>query len=215
MTPPLFIVLDGIDGCGKTTQGKRLKSHFIAAGHAAAYFEDPGSTPAATRIREILLDKDCPLSPKEQLLLYTAARSSLSSAIRDSLDRGEHVICSRWLSSTVAYQGYMEGLGPDTCVLLHRELQIRNPDLYLLMTVDPATGHARKHGADERFESRSLAWKTGLNALYGSNRLAHYLATSHTGVRRIPTAVVDANGTEDEVFQRVLAAVGPYLPTGV
>ncbi len=206
MTQPLFIVLDGIDGCGKTTQGKRLKAHLGLAGHETAYFEDPGGTPAATRIREILFDKDCPLSPKEQLLLYTAARNSLATAIKDRLNKGQHVVCSRWLSSTLAYQGFMGGLGADLCRSLHHQLRIPDPDLYLLMDVDPAVGHARKHGAGERFESKDLGWKTRLNYEFGT--MAEILEL-HSGV---VAEVVNANGTEDEVFDRILTKARVVFP---
>src|SRR5688572_11610264 len=102
-----FFVLDGIDGCGKSTQAARLVAA-LGSGPAgpALHLREPGSTPAGERIRALLLDPETALAPAAQVLLFAAARRQmLEELVAPALQLGRHVVCERFHPSTVAYQG--------------------------------------------------------------------------------------------------------------
>jgi len=106
-----FIVFEGLDGSGKTTQAKRLSRYFEERGMEVISLEEPGGTPLGERIREILLNEKSSLEPLTELLLYEAARHEITAqVIRPALERGATVICQRYGYSSVAYQGYGRGL---------------------------------------------------------------------------------------------------------
>jgi dTMP kinase len=106
-----FIVFEGLDGSGKTTQAQRLARHLQQRGSEVISVEEPGGTPLGEHIRTILLDETSSLEPLTELLLYAASRHELTHrVIRPSLERGAIVICQRYGYSSVAYQGYGRGL---------------------------------------------------------------------------------------------------------
>lgn len=106
-----FIVFEGLDGSGKTTQAKRLARHFREQGREVVSVKEPGGTPVGERIREILLDERSHLEPLTELLLYQASRHELTRrVIRPALKRGAIVICQRYSYSSLAYQGFGRGL---------------------------------------------------------------------------------------------------------
>src|SRR5215218_8771533 len=103
----MFITFEGIDRSGKTTQARMLAQ---ALGGEAMLVREPGGTPAAERIREVVKDLDVTLSPIAETLLFGAARADLvENVIRPALDEGRIVICDRYVDSTIAYQGGARG----------------------------------------------------------------------------------------------------------
>jgi len=110
-----FLVLDGPEGAGKTTQVERLVQRLRDAGRKATSVRDPGSTPVSERIREVLLDRRLPeMDARTEVLLYMASRAEMVARIvRPALDVGLIVVCDRFVSSTVAYQGYAGGIDPE------------------------------------------------------------------------------------------------------
>lgn len=105
----MFIVFEGLDGAGKTTQIKLLADALRRHGYTVTVTRDPGGTGAGDKIRQILLYND--MSPMAQLLLFAASRAELVHAvIMPALQRGEVVLCDRFTDSTMAYQGYGHGL---------------------------------------------------------------------------------------------------------
>ena len=113
--PGLFITLEGIEGSGKSTQAERLEQSLRAAGVAARRTREPGGTPYAEKIRELVLNLgEEPVFPETELLLFLAARAQhVRGFIQPALSRGEVIICDRFTDATLAYQGAGRGAGSD------------------------------------------------------------------------------------------------------
>ncbi len=160
MTDARFIVFEGGEGAGKSTQSSALADYLRARGHGVVCTREPGGTPAAEAIRAVLLDPaNAGLDDRAEALLFAAARGDHAArVIRPALERGEIVISDRYLDSSVAYQGVARGLGADRVA----ELSLWAtgglvPDLTIVLDVDPALGLARVVGPD-RLESEPLEW---------------------------------------------------------
>jgi dTMP kinase len=144
----VFITFEGIDRSGKTTQARMLAE---ALGDEAVLVREPGGTPAAERIRDIV--KEAELSPIAETLLFSAARADLiERVIRPALDAGKTVIGDRYVDSTVAYQGGARGLGIERVEDLNRWLTGDLwPEVTFLLDVDPEMA-SRRSGELDRFE---------------------------------------------------------------
>ena len=196
-----FIVFEGGDGGGKSTQEARLSEALVQRGHEVVRTREPGGTPAAEAIRGVVLNPEFTgLDDRAEALLYAAARADHAArVIRPALERGAVVISDRYLDSSVAYQGYARGLGPDAI----RDLSLWAtdhlvPDLVVVLDVDPKVGLSRV-GKPDRLEAEPLAFHEQVRAAFldlAKRDPEHYL-------------VVDARGTIDEVAdtvrERVLA----------
>lgn len=191
----MFITLEGVDGSGKSTQAALLVE---ALGPDTVSIREPGGTPAAERIREILADPDTPLDPLAEMLLFLAARSDLvSSVVRPALEAGRTVVSDRFTDSTVAYQGFVRRLGPDRV----RELNAAatgglEPDLTLLIQVDPEAALSRATDGG-RFEAEGLEFQRRVADAYAE------IAGRETD--RI--VVIDGEGSNGEVHDRIMAVV--------
>ena len=109
-----FIVLEGPDRCGKSTQAKRLVEHLEAQGKEVLLTREPGGTPTAEKIRNVVLDPKLDVRPMAELLLYEASRAQhTQEKILPALEEGKIVICERYTMSTCAYQGYGRGIDLD------------------------------------------------------------------------------------------------------
>jgi len=107
----LFVTLEGIDGCGKTTQGRLLAASLRDRGYRVRLTREPGGTEAGEEIRGLVLSRDRVVSPEAELFLYLADRAiHVAEVIRPALEAGEVVVCERYTDSTLAYQGYGRGL---------------------------------------------------------------------------------------------------------
>ena len=160
MTAARFIVFEGGEGAGKSTQSAALADYLQARGHEVLCTREPGGTPAAEAIRAVLLDPaNAGLDDRAEALLFAAARGDHAARVmRPALERGEIVISDRYLDSSVAYQGVARGLGAERVA----ELSLWAtgglvPDLTIVLDVDPALGLARVVGPD-RLESEPLEW---------------------------------------------------------
>src|SRR5580704_7086233 len=113
--PGFFIAMEGIDGCGKSTQYIRLCEHLRAEGHEVVAVREPGGTKRGEAIRSLLLEMregDGEMAPRAELMLFLAARAQLlQEVIRPALERGAVVVADRFCLSTMAYQGVGRGLG--------------------------------------------------------------------------------------------------------
>ena len=154
----LFIVLDGLDGAGKTNQREVMKILFEELTHRRVIVtREPGGTPMAEVIRELLVHTkevvrcDEPMHAMTELLLFMAGRNQhYNQLIKPRLDEGCVVICDRWMDVTYAYQGTSRGLGSDVVkVLEDMTLKGARPDLTFIFDVDPAVGIARRKGTNE------------------------------------------------------------------
>lgn len=189
-----FFVLDGLDGCGKTTQATRLVAA-LGAGPAgpALHLREPGSTAAGERIRVLLLDPGPALTPAAQALLFAAARSQmLAELVAPALALGRHVVCERFHPSTVAYQGAALGAGEERVLALLEEWAgDPAPDLTLILDIDSAEARLRRGGRD-RFEAEQPDFHRRVAEAY----------RRHAG-RAERVVLLDARGSPDEVAARI------------
>jgi dTMP kinase len=201
-----FITLEGIEGAGKSTQVGSVRSLLERAGHEVIVTREPGGTPLAERIRELVLaPSDESMPPLAELLLMFAARCvHLEALVRPALARGAWVICDRFTDATFAYQGGGRGV-PFASIevlagLVHPEL---SPDLTLLLDVAPATGLARagRRGVADRFEREHLEFFARVRETY----LERARASPHRIV------VIDASKSPTEVATLVQARVERLL----
>lgn len=164
-----FISFEGIDGSGKSTQARLLEERLIAEGRRVTRTREPGGSPGAEEIRKLLVEGDPDRwSAETELLLFTAARRDhLETLIKPALERGETVITDRFADSTRVYQGATRGDLRDTVDTLHALMIGTEPDLTIIIDMDPAAalerGLARGSGED-RFEDFGLPFQEKLRA---------------------------------------------------
>lgn len=158
----LFVVFEGLDGCGKTTQAQALAGFLDEHGVKYTYVREPGGTAVGNQLRSILLDPDTILTKWGEVLLLAAARAQLvKDVIKPALDRGEIVISDRYLFSSLAYQGY--GLEMDIELIRRINMEAVEglmPDWTILLDISPEVGLARKanlRGLD-RIEQRDAGF---------------------------------------------------------
>jgi len=159
-----FITFEGGEGAGKTTQIRRLAERLSQAGRTVVTTREPGGSPGAELIRDLVLkgsaDRWSPLT--ETLLMYAARRDHIERVIAPALARGDWVVCDRYADSTRAYQGAAGGAPEGLIAALEVDiLQDARPDLTLVFDLDPTVGLGRaeaRAGAEMRFESKGLAF---------------------------------------------------------
>ena len=156
--PGFFLVLDGPDGGGKTTQAARLADWLRERGFDVVTCRDPGGTALGDRLRSILLDRDTiAVSMRSEMLLFMASRAQLvEEVIRPALEAGRVVVCDRFMLANIVYQGHAGGLGvrrvaPDRPGWPPASLF---PDLTLILDVPPECARARVGPARDRMEDR-------------------------------------------------------------
>jgi dTMP kinase len=159
----LFITLEGPEGAGKTTNREFLAEHLRAAGRETLLTREPGGTPLAERIRELLLaPSDEPMASDTELLLMFAARAQhLDQVIRPALAAGKVVLCDRFTDATYAYQGGGRGLSEARIAVLEDFVQgTLRPDLTLVFDLPVEVGLARAaaRGRLDRFEQEGRAF---------------------------------------------------------
>ena len=162
----LFITFEGIDGAGKSTHIAGLADAFRAAGRAVTLTREPGGTPLAEKLRDLVLND--PMDPLcEALLMFAARRDHLQQVIEPALARGDVVLCDRFTDATFAYQGSGRGFDLDVLRQLERWVQalpdsdrLRQPDLTVWFDLPPAVAAQRLATArvPDRFESQPLAF---------------------------------------------------------
>ena len=157
----MFIAIDGIDGAGKTTQIELLVQWLKQQGKQIATFREPGSTRLGESVREILLHReDIELAPTSEMLLYMASRAQLvSQLLRPTLERGEVVVCDRFLLASVVYQGAAGGLNTDDVWAIGRVATggLR-PDFTILLDLPVSVARSRLRGQPDRFEKRNTEY---------------------------------------------------------
>ena len=168
----LLITLEGIEGSGKSTQATRLRDTLIQDGIPVSLTREPGGSPLAERIRELILRAgEEPLAPGAELLLFLAARAQhVARTIRPALERGEVVVCDRFTDATIAYQGGGRTIPEPFLTSLNDWATggLRPARTYLLdVPVDIGLERARKRtGAPDRFETESKAFFEAVRARY-------------------------------------------------
>lgn len=164
-----FIVLDGPEGCGKTTQLALLKELLDQHGVSAVTIRDPGTTRIGEQIRGILLNpQNTEMAMRCEMLLYMAARAQMiAENIAPALARGDCVLCDRFVSSTLAYQLGGDGLSADE-IRATADIAIRRqwPDLTIILDIAPEKSFARISRAKDRLEQRPLGYHQQVHANY-------------------------------------------------
>ena len=152
-----FIVLDGPDGCGKSTHSRLLIEWLKEQGISVAGFRDPGNTDIGEKIREVLLNPEHKaMDTRTELLLYMAARAQLwAEKIAPALETKQCVVMDRWLSSTCAYQGYAGGFGMENVIKIATDCLERVwPDMTIILDVDLKTASGRLNSELDRMEQK-------------------------------------------------------------
>jgi dTMP kinase len=152
-----LIVLDGPDGCGKTTQTKLLVDWLKKQGVAVETFREPGGTDIGEKIRQILLNPEhIAMGTETEVMLYMAARVQLwQEKAAPALKENKCVILDRWLSSTCAYQGFAGGFGIERVIKIARDCLERPwPDLTIILDVDLKTAGKRLKKDLDRMEQK-------------------------------------------------------------
>lgn len=198
----MFLSFEGIDGCGKSTQARRLAEALRAEGREVVLTREPGGSPGAEEIRRLLVEGAGERWTAEtECLLFTAARRDhLERTINPALLAGKTVITDRFADSTRVYQGAARGDLRAMVDQLHALMIGVEPDLTFVIDVEPATALARgnaRGGSEDRFESLGLGFQERLAA--GFRALA----------QEFPDRVrlIDGSGGPDEVAARVRAAL--------
>ena len=209
----MFISLEGIEGCGKTTQIRQLGIYLEEMGYPYITTREPGGTAIGEKIRSILLDPASKnMVPIAELLLYFADRAQhINEVIKPSLVEDKIVLCDRYFDATVVYQGYARGLDTRLIFDLHRILfHDLKPDLTLLLDLPPRIGLARawqeldsgsRCGTESRFEEEALNFHEKVRE--------GYLELARLDPKRFK--IIDASRPKDEVQSDIRRALGPYL----
>lgn len=201
-----FIVVDGPDGAGKTTQLDLLGEYLRGRGVRVRGVRDPGGTPIGDRIREILLDRaHTEMAIGCEILLYMASRAQLmQQVITPALRDGEMVLCDRWVSATVAYQ-VAEGTASavDVLEIYRRALRGVWPDLTVVLDLPAEMGLKRLQGPPDRMEAKNVGFHTKVRELF--------LAQARERPGRF--AVVDARGSIEDVQQRLRQRIEQWCDT--
>ncbi|MEX0337833.1 MAG: dTMP kinase [Arenibacterium sp.] len=161
----MFLTFEGIDGSGKSTQARLLADMVEATGREVVLTREPGGSAGAEEIRALVLEGDpARWSAETEILLFTAARRDhMERRILPALAEGKVVICDRFADSTRLYQGLSRGDLRSIVDQLHDLMIQREPDLTLLIDMDPETGLSRalsRKGTEERFEDFGLELQT-------------------------------------------------------
>lgn len=201
-----FITVEGIDGCGKSTQARLLAEDLERAGYDVLALREPGGVAISEKIRALLLDPaNAEMSATCELLLYEAARAQLVyEVVAPALARGRVVVCDRFYDSTTAYQGYAGGV-PLDAVMRANELAVGAcaPDLTLVFDIDPALAAERTVSrAQDRMEAKGIAYQQ--RVAEGFRAIA---AAEPERVKRI-----DAARAIDTIHADVMVAVRAVLP---
>ncbi len=198
--PGRLIALEGIDGCGKSTQARLLAERL-----GALLTFEPGATALGVSLRALLLDPHRPaVAERTEALLMAADRAEhVADVVRPALERGEWVVTDRYSASTLAYQGYGRGLDlGELTLLIEWATGGLAPDLTVLVAVDPALGVARRSGSvEDRMEAAGDGFRQRVADGY------RHLA----GQGDTPWLVVDGSRTIDEVAELVWTGVRARL----
>jgi dTMP kinase len=202
MAQGLFFSLDGLDGCGKSTQCRLLADYLRGQGLRVTTCVDPGGTALGILLREILLHNKIDMASACEALLFMASRAQLAhEIIRPALAAGQIVISDRYLLANVVYQGHAGGLDPDQIWQVGQlSTGGLEPDLTLVLDVPVEVAAARRTGPTDRFESRGVDFQSRV-------RLGFQLeALRHSARMRL----LNADQPQEAVFQAICREIEKF-----
>ncbi len=190
---PLFISFEGVDGAGKSTQVKLLKTALENLGNTVCITREPGGDRVGETVRSLLLHEEMYLHT--ELLLFLAARAqNTEMVIRPALVRGEFVISDRYIDSSVAYQGYARGLDPSVVEAMNRfATNSLLPDITILLDVDPEIGLNRQ-------QARNRMEEEGIQFLAKAREGFLAIASKYPSRIRIINALNQPESVHEEIF---------------
>jgi dTMP kinase len=199
--PGRFVVLEGGDGSGKSTQVERLVHRLRAQGAVVCQTFEPGATGAGAVVRDLLLHRREAVSPAAEALLMAADRAQhVAEQVAPALDRGEWVVSDRYVPSSLVYQGVVRGLGVEAVEAVNRVATAGVvPDVVIVLDVSDAVARGREGVARDRLEAEGDPFHVSVREAYRA------LAVEHGW------ALVDGEGDIDVVADRVWALVEPLL----
>jgi len=206
----MLITFEGIDGAGKSTQVVKLKRHLQERGREVLTLREPGGTPVAEQIRELLLESHNDITSIAELLLFSASRAELmEKIIVPALEDGCDVILDRFFDSTTAYQGYGRGLNLDMLAEINRiaSHDIR-PDITFYLDLTPEDALLRKFSEKSlplAFESEELDRMENSGLEFYQRVRAGYHAILEAEPQRI--IMIDALLTPQEIHRKILSAL--------
>ncbi len=201
----MFIVFEGVDGAGKSTQLTQLVNWLKSRDHQVVACKDPGSTRLGEQIRSILLGKhETPISMRAEMMLFTTARSQLvDEIVRPALESGKTVVLDRYLFSTIVYQGYAGELDTESIRKVnHVATGGLMPDLAFFLDLPVEVALTRIGDSPDRMESRGAAYLQKVR-----DGFIHESERWPTGIE-----LIDANRSQDEVFEEIRALTEKALP---
>jgi dTMP kinase len=194
-----FIVLDGPDGCGKTTQTKLLTQWLKEQGVTVETFREPGGTAIGEKVRQILLNPEhIAMGTETEVMLYMATRVQLwAEKIAPALKQNKCVVLDRWLSSTCAYQGFAGGFGIDKVIKIAEDcLEKPWPDLTIILDIDLKTASQRLKRDPDRMERKGNGYHK--NVREGFLKLAK---------GRKNFVIIDSTGDIETVHKQIIDIV--------
>ena len=199
----VFVVFEGGEGAGKSTQVQKMAAAFAEAGEEVVVTREPGATLAGAAIRALLLDPATSLSARAEAMLYAADRAEhVATVVSPALARGALVISDRYVDSSLAYQGAGRTLPANEVAQLSQwATGGLLPDLTVLLDVDPAQGLSRATGSPDRIEQESLEFHRAVRA--------SFLALAASDPHRY--LVVDATLSPDDVHRLVMLRAEPLV----
>ena len=192
-----FIVLEGPDRCGKSTQAKMLVNYLISQGKDVILTREPGGTPTAEKIRQIVLEPGLDVRPMAELFLYEASRAQhTQEKILPALEEGKIVICERYTMSTCAYQGYGRGIDLKVIDTLNKIATLETqPDLTLVFLMsDKYFTERGEYLFSDRLEQEDLAFRQKMRQGYMemvSNTPHAQLVDADKNINEIQTQVIE------------------------
>ena len=204
----LFVTIEGVEGCGKTTIGKMIVDKLISDGYEVIYTREPGGIEIAEQIRKVILDvNNTNMDARTEALLYAASRRQhLVEKVIPALKENKVIICDRFVDSSLAYQGHARGLGIEKVYEINKfAIDTVMPDLTLLFDLDPKLGLERINANKSREVNRLDLEKLEFHKLVREG----FLIIENLEPNRVKK--VDASKTIEEVFNDAYSIISEAL----
>ncbi len=200
----MFITFEGVEGSGKSTQAEKLSTYLQEQGYRVVLTREPGGTALSDKIRDMLLDpQNKDMTDRTEVLLYMASRAQHTKQfIMPNINKGNIVICDRYIDSSVAYQGWARNIGVENIHWLNI-FSTRNikPDITFIIDLDPEIGLQRVGKDKDRIESESLVFHKRVRE--------GYLQIFENNPERVK--LINGNQDIEEIFEKIKSIILPVI----